>query len=83
MEQSFETAAADPIKVARRILDIIQNPSPGLRYGVGRDAAMLSTMRRFLPESLFQWVALQMFHLNATNNTSVSGLTSSAARQGA
>lgn len=40
---------ADPIAVARVIVDVAQDPNPKLRYLVGRDAKIQLTMKRLLP----------------------------------
>ena len=40
---------ADPIAVARVIAEIAQDPSPKLRYLVGRDAKIQLAMKRLLP----------------------------------
>lgn len=40
---------ADPIEVARKIAAIAQDPSPKLRYLVGRDARIQLAMKRLLP----------------------------------
>jgi len=40
---------ADPIVVARKIVEIAQNPNPKLRYLVGRDAKIQLAMKRVLP----------------------------------
>ena len=40
---------ADPIEVARTIAAIVQDPSPKLRYLVGRDARIQLAMKRLLP----------------------------------
>ena len=43
---------AHPIAVARKIVEIAQNPNPGLRYLVGRDARIMLARKRLLP---WQW----------------------------
>ena len=40
---------ADPIEVARLIVEIAQNPNPRLRYLVGRDAKIQLALKRILP----------------------------------
>jgi NAD(P)-dependent dehydrogenase (short-subunit alcohol dehydrogenase family) len=40
---------ADPITVAKKIVEIAQNPNPKLRYIVGRDAKIQLAMKRVLP----------------------------------
>lgn len=44
----------DPLLVAQKILDIIQDPAPALRYPVGLDAQVMTRAKRFLPTSLFE-----------------------------
>lgn len=43
----------DPAKVARLVVQIVESRSPRLRYAVGRDAALLTRLKRYMPESLF------------------------------
>ncbi len=45
---------ADPIVVAREIVAIAQNPSPKLRYLVGRDAKIQLAMKRILPWKTYE-----------------------------
>lgn len=40
---------ADPTVVARKIVEIAQDPNPRLRYLVGRDARVMNAMKRILP----------------------------------
>ena len=44
-----ELPKADPIVVAKRIVEIAQDPHPKLRYLVGRDAKMQLAFKRILP----------------------------------
>jgi len=44
-----KTEMGDASDVARLIVRIAQNPNPGLRYRIGRDAALGYWMRRILP----------------------------------
>jgi len=44
-----KTQMGDASDVARLIVRIAQNPNPGLRYRIGRDAALGYWMRRILP----------------------------------
>jgi NAD(P)-dependent dehydrogenase (short-subunit alcohol dehydrogenase family) len=46
----------DPIEVARLITSIAQDPSPKLRYLVGRDAKIQLTMKRILPWKWYEKV---------------------------
>jgi hypothetical protein len=43
---------ADPITVAKKIVEIAPNPNPNLRYVVGRDAEIQLAMKRVL---LWKW----------------------------
>jgi NAD(P)-dependent dehydrogenase (short-subunit alcohol dehydrogenase family) len=45
---------ADPIAVARAIVAIAENPSPKLRYLVGRDAKIQLTVKRLLPWKIYE-----------------------------
>jgi len=53
MNKSTEKRA-DPQIVAETIASIVENKKPRLRYVLGRDAKMGLTMRRLLPESVFE-----------------------------
>ena len=48
-ERLRELPKADPIVVARVIVEIAQDPNPKLRYLVGRDAKIQLAMKRLLP----------------------------------
>jgi len=54
----------DPRLVAETVLQIIENDTPRLRYTVGRQAAMVSLMRRTLPQGLFERVVRRVFGLD-------------------
>lgn len=45
---------ADPIAVARVIVQVAQNPNPKLRYLVGRDAKIQLAMKRILPWKMWE-----------------------------
>lgn len=45
---------ADPVEVAKLIVRIAQNPSPKLRYLVGRDAKMQLAFKRLLPWKMYE-----------------------------
>jgi NAD(P)-dependent dehydrogenase (short-subunit alcohol dehydrogenase family) len=45
---------ADPIAVARAVVAIAQNPSPKLRYLVGRDARIQLALKRILPWKVYE-----------------------------
>lgn len=55
----------DPIRVARCVDRVIRSRSPRLRYRVGPDVTMSYWLRRFLPESLFQWMVRDYYKLNS------------------
>jgi NAD(P)-dependent dehydrogenase (short-subunit alcohol dehydrogenase family) len=48
-DQIQKLPKADPIAVARLIVDVAQNPNPRLRYLVGRDAKIQLALKRMLP----------------------------------
>jgi len=45
---------ADPIAVARVIVNIVQDPNPKLRYLVGRDAKIQLALKRILPWKIYE-----------------------------
>jgi NAD(P)-dependent dehydrogenase (short-subunit alcohol dehydrogenase family) len=45
---------ADPIAVAKMIVEIVQDPNPNLRYLVGRDAKMQLAFKRILPWKTYE-----------------------------
>ncbi len=47
---------ADPIMVAKKVVEIAQNPNPKLRYVVGRDAKIQLAMKRVLPWKWYEKV---------------------------
>jgi len=47
---------ADPQPVIDRIVAVLENPRPKLRYVVGRDAKMGLLLRHLLPWPVFEWV---------------------------
>jgi len=55
-EQIQKIPKADPMVVARTIVAIAQNPSPRLRYLVGRDAKIQLAMKRILPWKWYEKV---------------------------
>ncbi len=65
--QQYLDKAPKPILVAKCVLRVIESKSPRLRYKVGKDAALLLGLRRFLPESLYEQVVRRHFHLDAKN----------------
>jgi NAD(P)-dependent dehydrogenase (short-subunit alcohol dehydrogenase family) len=63
--RQYEAKAPEPTLVAECVLRIIESESPKLRYRVGRDATLITRLRRFLPAALFEWVVRDYFHLDA------------------
>jgi NAD(P)-dependent dehydrogenase (short-subunit alcohol dehydrogenase family) len=55
---------ADPIAVARTIVAIARNPSPKLRYLVGRDAKMQLAMKRILPWKWYEKIIANYLRLD-------------------
>ena len=49
----------DPQKVADTIASILENPTPPLRYAVGRDAKFGLLMQRLLPAGLFERLVIR------------------------
>ena len=45
---------ADPIAVARVIVNIAQDPNPRLRYVVGGDAQIQLALKRILPWKMYE-----------------------------
>jgi short-subunit dehydrogenase len=62
--KEYEEQAVEPEAVAACILRILQSRSPKLRYGVGKDAKVVPTLRRILPESLFEGGLRRHFRLD-------------------
>jgi NAD(P)-dependent dehydrogenase (short-subunit alcohol dehydrogenase family) len=63
--RQYEEKAPDPTLVADCVLRIIEGETPKLRYRVGRDATLITRLRRFLPAALFERVVRDYFHLDA------------------
>jgi|GEM_PF-3815899 len=57
--------ADDPSMVAKTLVVVLKAAHPRLRYPVGKSAAMLGKLRRFMPESLFDRGLRTAFHLGA------------------
>jgi NAD(P)-dependent dehydrogenase (short-subunit alcohol dehydrogenase family) len=43
----------DPVKVAHKVVEIVQASKPRLRYPVGKSAALLFRLKRYMPEPMF------------------------------
>lgn len=55
---------ADPIAVARLITAVAQNPSPRLRYVVGRDAKIQLALSRILPWKWYEKVIASFLRID-------------------
>ena len=55
----------DPSLVAKKLGSVLKAAQPRLRYAVGKGAAMLMKLRRFMPESLFDRSLRKVFHLDS------------------
>jgi len=62
--RQYEEKAPEPTLVAECVLHIIESKSPRLRYTVGKEAARILRLRRFLPESLFEKGTRRFLHLD-------------------
>ena len=56
---------ADPIAVARLIVDVAQNPNPKLRYLVGRDARIQLALKRILPWKMWEKMIANFLKLDS------------------
>jgi NAD(P)-dependent dehydrogenase (short-subunit alcohol dehydrogenase family) len=55
----------DAGQVARLIADVAGDPSPRLRYVIGRDARMVLVLRALLPFRWFEWMVARALKLDA------------------
>jgi hypothetical protein len=51
--------------VAQKIFEVVNRTTPRLRYTVGRQAALLTVLRKFLPELIFSKSLRDQFQLDA------------------
>jgi NAD(P)-dependent dehydrogenase (short-subunit alcohol dehydrogenase family) len=58
-------AGAEPMIVAQKIFEVVNRTTPRLRYTVGRQAALLTVLRKFLPELIFSRSLRDQFQLDA------------------
>ncbi len=65
-----EEKAPGPEMVARAVLKVIESKAPRLRYVIGQQAAVISRLRRFLPEGMFERGVRQLFRLDAQTSRS-------------
>jgi len=63
--RQHEEKAPAPSLVAECVMRIIDSRSPKLRHRVGRDATLISRLRRFSPEAFFERGVRDYFHLDA------------------
>ncbi len=68
LRESEENAPAAP-SVANTVLQIVESKEPRLRYTVGRQAAVLSRLRRYLPEAMLERGMRNTFGLDAKGTT--------------
>jgi NAD(P)-dependent dehydrogenase (short-subunit alcohol dehydrogenase family) len=62
--RAYEEKGPGPELVANAVLKIADSRSPRLRYIVGRQAAVITRLRRFLPEAAFERGARSVFGLD-------------------
>lgn len=66
MERSYFTSqghsslTASPEKVVTSLLHALESKRPHAHYYVGRPAKLMALLKRFLPESAFEWVIQQL-----------------------
>lgn len=61
--REYEEKGPGPELVANTVIRIVESSRPRLRYAVGRQARLISTLRRFLPEAAFEQGTRRTFHL--------------------
>jgi hypothetical protein len=59
-----EAKGPGPELLADTVLKIIANPSPRLRYVIGQQAKLVSRLRQFLPEGVFQQGVRRTYRLD-------------------
>jgi len=62
--REFEEAGPGPALVAKTILKVIASTTPRLRYVIGKQAKLISGLRRFMPEGLIEKGTMSNFRLN-------------------
>jgi NAD(P)-dependent dehydrogenase (short-subunit alcohol dehydrogenase family) len=55
----------DPVRVASVVLEALRSRSPRLRYPAGHQAKLISGLRKFVPDKLFDKVLRRQFRLEA------------------
>ncbi len=63
--RGYEEKGPGPELVAQAVARIVDDSSPGLRHVVGQEAIVVSSLKRFLPERLFEKGARSNFRLDA------------------
>jgi NAD(P)-dependent dehydrogenase (short-subunit alcohol dehydrogenase family) len=61
--REYEEKGPGPELVAKTVLKIIESKRPRLRYVIGRQAQLISGLRRFLPQVAFEQGTRSTFHL--------------------
>jgi hypothetical protein len=64
--QAQEEKAPGADVVARALLEIVESPSPRLRYLIGSQAKSVARLRRFLPAAMYEWGVRRTFSLDET-----------------
>jgi short-subunit dehydrogenase len=59
------TQGEDPVRVASVVLEALRSRSPRLRYPAGHSARLISSLRKFVPDKLFDEVLRRQFRLEA------------------
>jgi hypothetical protein len=62
--REYEEKGPGPELVAKAVIKIVESPRPRLRYAIGREAQLISRLRRFLPEVAFQQGVRRTFRLD-------------------
>jgi len=66
-EQLGKIPKADPMAVAKAMVEIAQNPNPKLRYLVGRDAKIQLAMKRLLPWKWHERLVAKFLKIDETS----------------
>lgn len=62
--REYEEKGPGPELVAKSVMKILERERPRLRYAIGRQARVVSRLRRFLPEMAFEHGTRNTFHLD-------------------
>jgi short-subunit dehydrogenase len=63
--REYEEKGPGPELVAETVLKIIESNTPRLRYVIGQQAKLVSRLRRFMPEGVFEKAVRSNFRLDA------------------